>query len=98
MYSLYVSPAAQSDVRAAFHWYESQRHGLGREFIENLDTLIQQIRHSPDSRPAIEENVRLALVKRFPYVVCYLFEDEVIHVFAVFHGHRDSSVWLRRIP
>jgi hypothetical protein len=39
MYSLYVSPAAQSDVRAAFHWYESQRHGLGREFIENLDTL-----------------------------------------------------------
>jgi plasmid stabilization system protein ParE len=36
MYSLYVSPAAQSDIRAAFHWYESKRHGLGRESIANL--------------------------------------------------------------
>jgi len=60
--------------------------------VEEIESLIEQIADSPDSRPVIEENVRLALVKRFPYVVCFLFEDELIHIIAVFHGRRNSSL------
>ena len=48
--SVYVTPAAQADFRAAFQWYESKRHGLGREFVDEIDTLIQQITDSPKSR------------------------------------------------
>lgn len=43
MYSVYVSPDAQADIRSAFQWYESQRDGLGHEFIEEIDNQIQQV-------------------------------------------------------
>ncbi|MCO6454381.1 MAG: hypothetical protein J5I93_03615 [Pirellulaceae bacterium] len=42
-------------------------------------------------------NVRQTLVKRFPYVVCYVFEEDRVDVIAVFHGHRDPTVWTSRV-
>jgi hypothetical protein len=41
--------------------------------------------------------VRQALVRRFPYVVCFLIEAERISVIAVIHGRRNPRVWQSRI-
>jgi plasmid stabilization system protein ParE len=38
-----VRPEAERDVEAAFAWYEEQRAGLGREFLEELDVVYERV-------------------------------------------------------
>jgi hypothetical protein len=38
-----LTPAASEDVTEAYAWYESQRIGLGEEFLGCLDVCIQRI-------------------------------------------------------
>ncbi|HUE72597.1 MAG TPA: hypothetical protein VMP01_17055 [Pirellulaceae bacterium] len=47
----------------------------------------------PELHAVVYKNVRQTLVRRFPYVVCYLFEDDKVFVVAVFHGHGDPDSW-----
>jgi plasmid stabilization system protein ParE len=44
----------------------------------------------------VYRQVRQTLVKRFPYVVCYVFEEGLVDVVAVLHGHRDPTDWQSR--
>jgi plasmid stabilization system protein ParE len=98
VYKLIVEPEAEYDLHQAFDWYEQQRSGLGREFLECVDEVLKRLSEMPESRAVDYRNARLALVKRFPYVVCYLIDDDTVYVMAVFHGHRDPETWRDRIP
>ena len=51
-----------------------------------------------EAYPQVHKTVRQILVRRFPYVICYTFAGGVIHILAVFHGHRDPDEWKRRLP
>lgn len=96
-YQLTIGPEAETDIHTAFHWYEGKQHGLGLQFLAQLEITLTSVVESPDSRATYFENARLALVRRFPYVVCYLIEGRSIYVAAVFHGHRDPDSWKRRL-
>jgi plasmid stabilization system protein ParE len=94
---LVLQPEAEADLHAAYVWYEKQRVGLGAELITCVEAVFDRIRQSPELYAAAYGNVRQALVKRFPYVVCYVFEHGRVDVVAVFHGHRDPAVWKSRV-
>jgi plasmid stabilization system protein ParE len=96
-YRLVLQPEAEADLEAAYRWHEKQRVGLGAELIACVEAVFDRIRHSPESHAPIYRNVRQTLVKRFPYVVCYVFEDDRVDVVAVFHGHRDPAAWMPRV-
>ena len=38
---LVIRPRAETDLREARNWYESQRAGLGAEFLAEIDATIQ---------------------------------------------------------
>ena len=96
-YPLALEPEAEADLDEAYRWYESQRRGLGRKFIECVEAVFERIRQSPELHSAVLRNVRQTLVKRFPYIVCYVFEEDRVDIVAVFHGHRDPTVWRSRV-
>ena len=95
-YRLVVQPEAEADLDEAYLWYEKQRRGLGRELIECVEAVFERIRETPELHPVVHRNVRHTLVKRFPYVVCYVLEEDQVDVVAVFHGHRNPTVWKSR--
>ncbi len=88
-----AEPEAKADILEAFDWYEKQREGLGREFIKCVDDVFEQIAQWPEHFAVSYRDVRQALVRRFPYVVCFKAEKERISVIAVFHGRRDPTQW-----
>jgi plasmid stabilization system protein ParE len=92
-----ITPAAEQDLNAAYLWYESKRAGLGKEFISCVDEQFLRIRNSPESLATTYKEVRQALIRRFPYVVCYTCDRDVVRVIAVFHGHRDPTAWQSRV-
>jgi plasmid stabilization system protein ParE len=94
---LTLQPEAEADLAAAFRWYESQRFGLGTEFMQCVEAVFDRIRETPQLYPVVYHSVRQALVRRFPYVVCYVDDGDDVDVIAVFHGHRDPTAWQVRV-
>jgi len=80
---------ALEDFDEAFHWYEEQRPGLGLEFARDLDSHIERLPSFPRAFPVVFEGLRRAILKRFPFGLYYLLEDERIVVFGVLHLKRD---------
>ena len=81
------------EVRDTYEWYESQRQGLGEEFIEDFGSVIASIVEFPQSFVRINDKIRRANLVRFPYLVFYQVESKRIVVHAVIHQSRDPHRW-----
>ena len=66
---LHLWDEADLDVLDAVAWYEDQRTGLGAELLMELDAVMQRIAYTPLQFPEIKDNVRRALLYKFPYFV-----------------------------
>ena len=93
---LFVGRAAKLDVATAFSWYEARRTGLGHEFADELAVAYAAIEEQPLRFPVVLDDVRMAVVHRFPYLIYFVVLQRGISVIAVLHGHRDPQVWQRR--
>jgi plasmid stabilization system protein ParE len=93
---LHVRDEAELDVIDAVAWYEDQRIGLGGEFLIELDAVMQRMVQTPLQFPIVKDNVRRALLHRFPYSVYFLVSNEMVDVIAVLHQHRDPRTWEQR--
>ncbi len=94
-------PQVQADVINAADWYDSQRPGLGEEFIEEILSVFDALRTSPliHSRQHPFRNIRWRYPKRFPYRVIYevIESEHSVVIVAVIHAARLDSVWRRRV-
>lgn len=72
-----VQPEAEAEVREAASWYESQRPGLGLEFLLELDAAIERAAESPNAYAPQYAGVRRALSRRFPYAIYFVYEGGV---------------------
>ena len=91
-HGLTIRAEAESDIDSAFDWYESQRLGLGDEFLVSLHDAIDRIRQRPEAHPRFNERFQCSLLNRFPYGVFFTVEAGHIIVFGVLHGRRDRSI------
>jgi toxin ParE1/3/4 len=88
---------AEADIERAFHWYETERAGLGVEFRETLRAVLGTIAANPRMYPVVGRTTRRALLRRFPYGVFYQEPSDAIVVVACMHNHRDPRRWRSRI-
>lgn len=93
---LFVRKAAKADVASAFDWYESHRTGLGAEFADEVSAVYAAIEEEPLRFPIVLDDIRMALVRRFPYVIYFVVLARHTSVIAVVHGHRKPQVWQQR--
>ena len=91
-----LRPRAEDDIRSAFEWYESQRAGLGAEFLAALRQRLEAVRANPEASPVLYRGIRRAVVSRFPYLIFYVARPERVIVLAVLHHARNPAVWPRR--
>jgi plasmid stabilization system protein ParE len=92
-----VHREAQHEVREAFDYYEDISEGLGFEFMRSLDASLQFIERNPLAYQKIRKEVRRALLRKFPYALFYVAEENQIVIIACFHQKRSGIDWLRRI-
>ena len=93
-----VRPEAEAEVQQAFNWYQEQSEGLGLEFLRAIDACLSGITRNPFAYTVAKvPNVRRALIRRFPYSLFYLVDEDAIVVIAVFNVKRQPIDWLRRV-
>jgi plasmid stabilization system protein ParE len=90
---LRIQPEAAQDIEDAAVWYEGRRAGLGLEFLDELDRVLERITEMPRQFPLANATHRRGLLRRFPYGVYFLLEGEVATVIAVLHMHRHPDAW-----
>lgn len=95
-YRLVVRRQAKADIREAALWYESQRLGLGRAFVQQIDALLDRVRLNPMQYQIVHREVRRAVPRRFPYGVFYRVDGADVLVFAIVDLRRDPSIWQDR--
>lgn len=81
-------PAVASELREIAEFYNSRSSGLGTQFLDEFERQVFAITAAPERWKILKGDVRRCLMKRFPYVICYRFSDEVIRVTVVKHQRR----------
>lgn len=92
--TLIVHSSAKRDIAEADAYYA--QYGKADAFIAALDHAFTQIADRPLMYPIVHEDVRRALVRRFPYSVFFVMEHERVVVLAVHHQRRDPASRPRR--
>jgi ParE toxin of type II toxin-antitoxin system, parDE len=78
-------------AKDAYKWYETQKQGLGEEFLDELDGAYLKLESHPEYFGKVKKNFRQVALKRFPFVIVYeIIKTEVV-VFAVFHTSRNPK-------
>jgi plasmid stabilization system protein ParE len=92
---LVIRARAETDLREARDWYESQRAGLGAEFLAEIEATLHVLIRDPQRHPLYYRGFYRVLAPRFPYKVFYRLEDDRIIVFRILHARRDHPRLLR---
>ena len=95
-------PEASSELEDAAVWYNSQRPGLGLEFVQAVETTLDHIALWPQIGrrvPGVPADVpvRRFPVPRFPYHLAYMEWEGVIRLLAVAHDSRKPGYWSSRV-
>jgi plasmid stabilization system protein ParE len=93
---VHFRPEAETDVSEAAAWYESQKAGLGAQFLDEIAITCKSISENPEMYPIVHRGSRRAIIRKFPFGVYYRVEREGIIVFAVMHGSRHPKKWKQR--
>src|SRR5688572_991871 len=90
-------PEAEVEMEEAFTWYQSKRDGLGREFAECIQKVLDRIAANPEVHPKVYHEIREAIVRRFPYVIYYQVSGDEVVIVSVFHSKRNPDIWKKRV-
>lgn len=77
-----VRPAAAADMDEAFLWYEGNWAGLGNEFLEAAQAMIDVIAEYPLRYAVMRRNTMRAFLRRFPYGIYHRIYDAIVVVVA----------------
>jgi plasmid stabilization system protein ParE len=93
---LILRPEAELDLIDARDWYRKQAKRLETEFLTAVEESLNRILTMPLLYALEYKSVRRARTRRFPYIIYYRINGEVIEVLAVLHGSRHPSNWRSR--
>jgi toxin ParE1/3/4 len=96
IYQVRLTPAAEADIGSAFDWYQSERNGLGLEFLYQLYAVVDSLEENPLKYQTQKELIRRVLLRKFPYAVYFVVEQETVAVIAVLHAAQNPITWQRR--
>lgn len=97
-----VHEDARAELIGAASSYQAARPGLGAEFTDLVLEAFQQIEAAPRRFAKLETTKlpgdirRRLLTPRFPYLIIYEIQPDLIQVLAVAHGSRMPDYWAER--
>ena len=87
---------ARAEFDEAADSYEGRQAGQGAAFTAAVRQVLGDIGSRPELHPEVYEDVREALVARYPFAIYYRPSPTEVTVLAVFHTSRDPTLWQTR--
>ena len=94
MRELKITPAALADIQEGMDFYNSRTIGLGDSFETVIAAYIEAITEQPHAGTFYKEGVRYRVIRQFPFLILYHFDDETIAVLRVFNTYQSPQLIL----
>ncbi|RZJ03816.1 MAG: type II toxin-antitoxin system RelE/ParE family toxin [Rubrivivax sp.] len=90
-FRLIFKPRAEAEIAKAFAWYDQPDIRQGEAFFAELERVERLITLNPLLYPEVDPALHRANLRRFPYSLFYVVDDQVISVLSCLHQHRDPG-------
>jgi len=87
---------AEKDIAIGISFYESQKDGLGKYFLDSILSDIESLHIYAGIHIVISDYYRL-LSKRFPFSIYYKIVDNVIYIYAVLDCRKNPNSIKKRL-
>lgn len=88
---------AGKELLDARDYYDDLVYRLGEKFVIEVERCLNIIKTNPLAYPVLKQNVRKAVVIKFPFSILYRVEKDNIYILAVMHQKRNPKYWVERI-
>ncbi len=92
----FIHPADQ-ELKDACFYYEEQVSGLGDRFINEFNNTIKIVLEHPLLWSKVGKRTRRALIKRFPHLILYIYENNTIYITCIAHQHRNPDYYIDKL-
>jgi len=92
----FLAPA-EIEMLEASAYYEMQVHNLGVNYLDIIEEAITEISENPKTWPVVGQGIRRRLVRRFPFSILYIIDDNTIIIVAVMHQKQKPNYWIDRL-
>ena len=89
-FKLLINPQTFEDIQNAIAYYNQKQKGLGKRFLADIKQDFNSIRKNYGFQIRYD-NIRCLTVKKFPFMIHYSIDDNVINVRAVIHTSKNPS-------
>ena len=97
MFKLLFHPDVYFEIKNSYDWYQTQADGLGKDFVNELESAYQGIIDFPHTWPLFQNNFRRFLLSKFPFSIIYKENMNIIYIVAVMHNSRKPGYWIKRL-
>ena len=87
-YAVRYKRAAAAEVEFAITWYAKPEINQASAFVKDLERTESHLRLQPALYQKVEDDIRRAVLRRFPYSLFYVIEGEQVVVLACMHHHQ----------
>jgi len=91
-FSIIILEGAKIDVRESINWYKNINPILSKRFANAFNNSIKKIKENPFQYQIRYDDVRIILLKTFPYLVHFSVDNDNIVIKAVLHTSRNSKI------
>jgi len=90
---LVIRRKAELQAAKARDWYDAQFEGLGDRFIGELEAAIKKAHENPLHYQKIRLEIRRVLLRRFPYALFFVAQEQRVVVLAVLRQSESPQKW-----
>ena len=91
-FKIIILEEAKSDVRESIAWYKNINPMLSKRFTNSFNNSVKQIKENPFRYQIRYDEIRVVLLKTFPYLIHFSIDNETIVIKAVLHTSRNSKI------
>ncbi len=79
-YEVIISSEAEKELNDSKEYYNKEKENLGNEFVNAIDSTIQRIVENPEQFSKTRNQIRKAVVNRFPFNIFFAVQDLIINI------------------
>jgi hypothetical protein len=94
-YQLHISNYAIEQINNAADWFEKEKAGLGKLFVDDFFLSIDYIILNPFACQKRYKQFRIKFLEKFSFGIHYKINGKTIAVMAVFHTSQSDENWFK---
>ncbi len=99
MYNISITTKVEDELDKVSKWYDTKIPGLSFRFYNSLDIAFHKLSKIPKSYSFYDTKLQIRKHKlpRFPYIIFYWIDNNIVNIIAVIHAHRSNRFVKRNL-